>query len=234
MRLSTSHFAVVSFSSRFLGFLTALAAGMAAMTGFAAPVTPGNVVVYRVGAGFVALSSTATAVFLDEYTPLGVLVQSLPVPPLGPTAMTASGSQTTEGVISRSQDGLTLIFTGYRKDAAGANPSADTYVTTSRVIGTLTALGVVGTTTTLINDNGVTTASTIRSATSVDGTSAFWVSTSARVSYNGTPSPASGTTQIDARNSRQVNLSGNKLYAANGSTTIAAKVQNYGTLPTGA
>ncbi|PYJ00171.1 MAG: hypothetical protein DME25_21340, partial [Verrucomicrobia bacterium] len=110
----------------------------------------------------------------------------------------------------------------------------DTYTTTARLIATM---GLAGTLTTysMINDNGVTTANTIRSATSVDGSSAFWVSTSTRVSYMGSPSVlGSGTVQIDARNSRQVNLKDNILYASNGSTSITGKVQSYGTLPTGA
>lgn len=40
----------------------------------------GNLVVYRVGDGSAALTANATAVFLDEYTPAGVLVQSIPMP----------------------------------------------------------------------------------------------------------------------------------------------------------
>jgi hypothetical protein len=39
---------------------------------------------------------------------------------------------------------------------------------------------------------------------------------------------------LDNRNSRQVQLSGNTLFASNGSTSTTNKVQNYGTLPTGA
>jgi hypothetical protein len=55
------------------------------------------------------------------------------------------------------------------------------------------------------------------------------------VSYDGSGLGSSaGTTQIDARNSRQVNLADNILYASNGSTAITGKVQTYGTLPTSA
>ncbi len=211
-----------------------LALGLVLHQAHGAAITPGNLVIYRVGAGGVALGTTATAVFLDEYTLTGSLVQSLALPTSGGSAFSAVGTSTTEGIISRSQDGNALIFTGYRKAAGGTSPASDTYVTTSRVIGTLTVGGTINTTTTLINDNGATTANTIRSATSVDGTTAFWVSTSSRVSYHGSPFTAAGTTQIDARNSRQVNLSDNTLFAGNGSTAITGKVQTYGTLPTGA
>lgn len=212
----------------------AVAAGLLSTTANAGPITAGNLVIYRVGDGSAALGNTATAVFLDEYTPAGSLVQSIPLPTTGAGALTAVGNATTEGIISPSQDGTSLVFTGYAKTAGGTSPAADTYLTTSRVIGTVTAAGTPNTSTTVINDNGATTANTIRSATTVDG-SVFWTSTSTRVGYYGSPiGSAAGTTQIDARNSRQVNLAGNTLYASNGSTTIAAKVQSYGSLPTGA
>jgi len=196
--------------------------------------TPGNIVIYRVGDGSAALGTTATATFLDEYTAFGTFVRTIPLASSGSSAFTAVGNATTEGIISRSQDGSRLIFTGYRKDAGGTSPAGDTYVTTARVIGTLTAAGVVDTTTTVISDGGSTSANTIRSATSVDGTTAFWTSTSVRIAYDNAPFASGATTQIDARNSRQVNLSGNVLFASNGSTTITNKVQHYGTLPTGA
>ena len=49
--------------------------------------TPGNVVIYRVGDGAGALSPNGSAVFLDEYTPTGSLVQTVAMP------TTASGNQ---------------------------------------------------------------------------------------------------------------------------------------------
>src|SRR5262249_31131883 len=153
----------------------------------------------------------------------------------GASALTAVGNATTEGIISPSQDGTTLLFTGYRKDAGGTSPASDTYLTTARVIGTVTLAGTPNTTTSLTSDGGATTANTIRSATSINGTvgSQFWTSTSTRIGYGSSGLGASGgTTQIDARNSRQVNLADSNLYASNASTAIAAKVQLYGALPT--
>ena len=47
---------------------------------FAAPFTAGNVVIYRVGDGIGSLVNTGNPVFLDEYTPAGVLVQSIAMP----------------------------------------------------------------------------------------------------------------------------------------------------------
>lgn len=48
---------------------------------FAAAFTPSNVVVYRVGVGgATTLVNTGSAVFLDEFTPAGGLVQSIALP----------------------------------------------------------------------------------------------------------------------------------------------------------
>src|SRR5437870_13681607 len=97
--------------------LAAVAATLLAFSGFAAPFTPGNLVIYRVGDGGAALGSTGTAVFLDEYTPAGVLVQSVAMPTTGTSGrLVASGTATTEGFLTRSQDGRYLAVPGY--DAA--------------------------------------------------------------------------------------------------------------------
>jgi hypothetical protein len=193
----------------------------------AAPISVGDLVIYRVGDGSAALGSTATSVFLDEYTPTGTFVQSIALPTTGATALTAVGNSTTEGIMSLSQDGNSIVFTGYRKDVGGTSPASDAPATVNRVIGTLSSLGVASTINALTDPTG-----TIRSATTADG-SIFYIGTSTSVRYVGTPGPAATTVQIDARNSRQVVLSGNQLFASNGSTTITGKVQSYGTLPTG-
>ncbi len=226
----------------FLLSLCSFVTVLSIQSGIAAPITPGNLVIYRVGDGTAALGTTAASVWLDEYTAGGGLVQSILLPAAGgPGGLTAVGNASTEGIISRSLDGSALIFTGYQKAVGGASPAADTYVTTPRVVGAITVAGIPDTSTTIINDNGVTTANTIRSATGLTGApgSPLWISTSSRVSFDGTGvGLPGGTTQIDARNSRQVNLStfagGPTLLAANGSTAITAKVQSYGVLPVGA
>jgi hypothetical protein len=200
------------------------------LTSHAAPITSGDLVIYRVGDGTAALGTAATAVFLDEYSPLGTLVQSIPLPTSGVTALTATGNSTTEGVISVSQNGTpqaTLVFTGYRADVGTATPSSATPATVNRVIGTIGLGGLANTTVALTDPTGA-----IRSAASTDGSSLFYIGTAAAVRYVGTPGPAATSVSIDARNSRQVLMSGNKLFASNGSTSITGKVQDYGNLPT--
>lgn len=194
------------------------------ITAIAGPITPGNLVIYRVGDGVSALSTTGAAVFLDEYTTAGSFVQSIAVPTTGTTQMVAVGNASTEGIISRSQDGTQLVFMGYRNTTGTAPGGA----AVPRVIGTLDVAGNLNTSLAVTD---MTTA-VPRSATTVDG-SAYWLATSTGVRYVGTPTASSTSVLIDNRNSRQANLDTNVLYATNGSTAIAAKVQSYGTLPTG-
>ncbi len=208
-----------------------LAASLAIVTvgsfASAAAITAGNLVVARVGDGSAAISTTATALFLDEYTLTGSLVQSIAVPSTGPSALTLVGNSTTEGLMSISQDKTSLVFAGYRKDAGGTQPSSDAGSVTNRVIGRVNIAGVVDTSVALTDPT-----SNIRSATTVDG-STYYIATAGSVRYVATPGPAATTVVIDARNSRQVQLLDNILYASNGSTAITPKVQSYGTLPTG-
>ena len=108
---------------------------------FAGAFTPGNIVIYRVGDGVAALGSTGTAVFLDEYTPSGVLVQSVAMPTTGASGrLVASGTATTEGFLTRSQDGRYLAVPGY--DAAiGIAVTAST--TVPRAIGRVDGNGAI-------------------------------------------------------------------------------------------
>lgn len=207
------------------GILLTFAVGPAS----AQPVTSGNLIIYRVGAGGAAsLAATATSIFLDEYTPAGTFVNTYNVPSAGALAMTASGIAATEGMISISQNGNFLVFTGYRKDAGLSNPSLDIPSTTNRVIGTFDINGVINTSVAVTNAG-----QTIRSATSVDGISSFYIGGGAGLGYVGAPGGASASTTIDSLVTRQVNLYGNTLFASNGSNTTAQKLQNYGVLPTG-
>src|SRR2546421_12808795 len=97
--------------------LAAIALFLVVSTLAAAPFTAGNIVLSRVGDGSAALAGTGTAVFLEEYTPAGVFVQSVPMPTTGASGrLVASGSATTEGFLSRSEDGRYLVVPGY--DAA--------------------------------------------------------------------------------------------------------------------
>lgn len=76
--------------------------------------TPGNVVIQRVGDGLSALTNNGAKVFLDEFTPDGVLVQSIEMPSFGSSPnLVASGLGVTEGLLTRSVDGRFLALAGY-------------------------------------------------------------------------------------------------------------------------
>lgn len=205
--------------------LCALACALVPSLAQAAAITPGNLVIYRVGDGSATLGSTATSVFLDEYTTSGTLVQSIAVPNAGALAMNATGNASTEGILSLSQDGSRIVMTGYRATLGATTASGSS----ARVIGSVGLNGLVNTSID-ITDTGTTT---IRSATTVGG-SDYYLTTSLTVRHVAAPGAGSTSVIIDGRNSRQVNVYGNTLFASNGSTAVTNKVQHYGTLPTGA
>src|SRR4051794_11329803 len=83
-----------------------------ATAALAAPFVPGNAVVYRVGSGSGALVTTGSPVFLDEYTAAGVKVQTVALPQAASSpaqrALVASGTASTDGLLTRSADGSCL------------------------------------------------------------------------------------------------------------------------------
>lgn len=88
--------------------------------------TPGNLVIYRVGDGGATLISAAAPVFLDEYTPDGAWVQSIPMPTAvsgSNRRLVSSGSATSEGYLTLSTDTNYLVLTGYDADV-GTGPLA--------------------------------------------------------------------------------------------------------------
>lgn len=74
------------------------------------PFTAGNIVVYRIGDGLAAMNSNTTTVYLDEFTPSGTLVQSIPMPVSG-TKVTMS-TLNTAGALTLSANGQYLLVPG--------------------------------------------------------------------------------------------------------------------------
>lgn len=78
--------------------------------------TPGNLVAVQRGDGNVNLGSSGYLVFLDEYTPSGMLVQQIALPNVDLNknhALLLSGQNGAEGLLNRSADGYYLTLTGY-------------------------------------------------------------------------------------------------------------------------
>ncbi len=190
------------------------------------PFTPGNIVVYRIGAGTAALASSGDTVFIDEYTPAGILVQSIqmPVAVSGANhALVASGTATSEGMMTRSADGKYILLTGY--DGIGTSSLPGTSSTTkNRVVGIVDPFGNINTTTALTD---AYTGNNIRGAVSTNGTD-IWISGTASapngsVRYVKKGSTTSTELATTPTNIRTVNVFGGQLYcsSSSGTTTLA-------------
>jgi hypothetical protein len=101
------------------------------------PFTPGDLVVYRMGdATTPAGTSSATSVYLDEYTTAGALVQSIALPSStasGALALTDSGKASSAGQLTLSPDSSTLGLFGYDVSAGSASATSSANETVSLV-----------------------------------------------------------------------------------------------------
>jgi MYXO-CTERM domain-containing protein len=204
----------------------------------AAGFTPGNIVVERVGSGGAALSSASQAVFLNEYTPTGTLVQSIALPTTASGAqqpLTESGTATTDGMLNLSPNGQFLTVSGYDTGTGTASVASSNATTINRVVGLVNAAGTVDTTT----HGAFFSGNNFRGAVTTDGTSFYVAGTGTApdkgvelLPYGGsTPTSINSTIAADA-----VNIYGNTLYATSTTMTATSIVQlgTTGTLPTGA
>ncbi|WP_052732300.1 IPT/TIG domain-containing protein [Hymenobacter terrenus] len=207
----------------------------------AAPFAPGNLVVVRIGDGSAALTSAATATFLLEYTPAGVLVQTIALPTAAAgsnSILTNTGSSTSDALLTRSADGRYLVLTGYDAAVGTTSLTNTTAATNNRIIGRVAADGTVDTSTRLGDafSGSSTTGVNIRSAATVDGTSFYAVGSNSGVRY--VPFGNSGTAATTAlntavpTNNRGVNIFGGNLYVSSASGAFQGISQVGTGLPT--
>ena len=162
---------------------------------------PTTVFVLRVGDGGAALSNAATALFVEErLVSDGSLVRTITIPTSGATALTQSGTATSEGWINRSTDGRYVVFAGYAADAGTASIAGTTNLSTdtapvNRGIGRIDATGAVDTSTRLVD---AFSAGNPRGVASVDGTG-FWITGNGGGATSGTFYVAFGSTGAGAR-----------------------------------
>ena len=213
------------------------------MAALAAPFTPGNLVVVRVGDGTtVTAAGAAAATFLLEYTPAGVLVQTIALPTAAAgtnSILTNTASSSSDALMTRSVNGAYLVLTGYdaapwaRHSITGTASSA-----VNRVIGRVAADGTVNTSTRIGDafSGSSTTSVNIRSAATVDGTTFYAVGSASGVVY--LPfgnSAATATTALNTAaptNNRGVNIFGGNLYVSSASGTFQGISQVGTGLPT--
>ncbi len=209
-----------------LALVVAPAALLAAAPAAAAPGAAffsGDVVVYRVGDGSAPLSSAATPVFLDEFSPGGGLQSSTALPTASAAAnhrCTASGTATSEGQLTRSTDGRYLLAPCYDAAPGTASIAATTAASTPRVIGRVDNAKTIDTTTALTD---AYSGNNIRSATSLDGIR-LYAGGAGSTTDGGVRTALLGntaSTQLESvvTNVRTVTIAGGQLYLATGSST---------------
>jgi hypothetical protein len=200
--------------------------------------------VMRVGDGSATLSSAATPVFVEErLTSDGSLIRTITLPTTATGAqaqLTASGTATSEGGMTRSTDGRYVVLTGYAADAGTAgvantsNKSTDT-APVNRVVGRIDTNGAIDTSTRLLDalsGNGTSSAGNPRGVASVDGT-AFWV-TGTAASASTAPggmwyvalASTGAATHLEGTNLHQTGIFGGQLYE---SSTSAIEAVGTGT-----
>jgi hypothetical protein len=192
---------------------------------FAIPVTPGDLVIYRVGDGTGSLVNTGSAVFVDEYTPTGTLVESIPLPsgsslPTGQNDLVASGTANSEGLLTVSPNGQYITLTGY--DAAVGSQtksiSGSTSTAVPRTVGIIsTSTGNVDTSTALTD---FVSANNPRTAFTTDGTN-IWVGGAGDVSFTTIGSSTSTALSTAVTNVDQINDFAGQLYFSSQKTTGA-------------
>lgn len=212
-------------------FAVAIAAAMLVSCAFssseAAPITPGNIVVFRAGSGTNALSnSTGNNVFLDERTTAGALVQSIEITSTGTgTKLISAGVSTSEGPLSISPDGRWIGFSGYNTTVGGTSSMTSA---ASSVIPR--SVGILDTTTgnfTLTVAGTWFSAASPRGVATNDGNKIWANGGNSGVVYGtvdgSSPFVATGTTASSTAigtNFRVIGVFGNELYQSTSSGTL--------------
>lgn len=204
-----------------------------------AQITPGNVIVTRVGDGVAPVTNAAQAVFLDQFTQAGVPAPSVVMPTSAAglnLPFSNSGTATSEGALTQSADGRYLIAMGYGTAPGTASVNTTTAAAVNRVIARIDLAGVVDTTTALTD---AYSANNPRGACSFDGNQ-FWTSGTASNLANGfgvrhvaaLGATTSTLLSTSVTNIRTVNIFNGQLYCSSASGAFLG-VSTVGTgLPT--
>jgi predicted extracellular nuclease len=183
----------------------------------AAPFTPGNVVVYRVGTGTGGLINTGNPVFIDEYTPTGTLIQSIALPTVassGVNPLVSSGTATSEGLLTRSADGRYLILAGYAATPPVTGLAGTSSASVARTVGRIDFSGNVDTSTGLTD---YATGNNPRSTASDDGTNLWVTGGAGGIRYATFGAATSTQLSTTVTNLRQVAIFNGQLYVSDSS-----------------
>lgn len=180
--------------------------------------TPGNIVVGRFGDGITSSKTSKTVpVFLDEYTPAGVLVQTIGMPTAvsgSNRRLTAIGNNNYQGSLYRSADGQYLTLMGYDANVNTDSVLTSSAATVNRIAGMVSYNGTVNTSTAISAPIDIP-----RSAVTSNGYQ-FWVGGSASALYyvpvgNGGAAASLGL----PAGYRSLQIFNNQLYATSSGST---------------
>jgi hypothetical protein len=204
----------------------------------AAAFTPGDLVVYRVGDAADALTNASgtaqgAPVYLDEYTPSGTLVESVPLPTSESTSsdgteypLVASGTATSEGELTLSGNGECLLATGYDAAPGTTGLTSSAAATVHRTVAVVDAAASVDTSTAL---SDFATGNNPRSATS-DNCTNLWVGGAAGGVEYTTVGSSTGTTLTSStdKNVREVQVVDGQLYTSADPTKAGLSIATVG------
>ena len=174
----------------------------------------GNLIVSRSGDGVAALTSSSTALFLDEYNVYtGSLVRTTAMPLSGSTRLTTAGNSGTESQITRSSTKSALVLAGYDAVDGLATVGTSTSAVAPRVVNTIDYAQNVIRAATTTSYSGTS----FRSATS-DGVSYWGAGGSGGTLLIGT-SGAATAIQTSVGNSRIPRIFNGQLYLSTGAGT---------------
>jgi len=189
--------------------------------------TPGNLAVVRVGSPDSALPTSSSPVFLEEFTPAGVLIQSILFPLTGDRKLTLSGRSSTEGQLRLSGNGMYLTLGGYNL-FPGTSSVTSAGTAAGRSIARVDSLGLIDVPIILPIDKLYPNAS-FRSVVTNDGNSGYWTAGGTRGVYF--VKEAVDTSVIvcnTVTNTRNINLFNGELYLTHGSGVVNTRVMKVG------
>jgi hypothetical protein len=203
---------------------------LSAATAQASNFTPGNIVVVRVGDGAATLTNASTAVFLDEYTPAGTFVQSVPMPTTpsgGNSSFANSGTATSEGALTLSADGRYFLLGGYDAPLGTAAVASSSTTSVLRVMARVASdTNAIDTTTTTSSFSG----NNIRGVASTDGNDLWAVGAATGVVYSPLGGSGLGTLVSSSfTNMRVINIFDGQLYVSSASSTLRMGTVGTGT-----
>jgi hypothetical protein len=183
----------------------------------------------RVGNGTESLTSSGDSLFIDQYTTLGELINTVSLPDTGADALLLSGTSSSEGGLARALDRSMLVIAAYNtnRGTVSGSLSSQSAAAVPRAVATLDAFAgyhFAQSSTTLYNSNN------IRCATS-DGTNSFWTAGNPGGTYFLTPPQAPIDLQPAGANTRQIKIINGTLFFSTQAGTAGLYTFQGGGLP---